>query len=383
MTDTILALGLYPSTGGPTKSVKAFQRALAAEVISWVDPVRIRREPQVWGDTPCHIVRGSRLPILRQLLYPTAPGLAEAEAVVARSRLVSCHSFWRWHNVWIEQMSKRHRVPYWFVPHGILDPYVFTTRSLVKKLFMRGGGKRFLDEASGVVCATRREHEKLSPLMPSTPHAVIPWPLDESDFRARDRQQRQAVRRELGIGDDHSLLLALGRLHSMKRPLETVQAVADAGRTDVHLAIVGHEDGVTIEECMSAAERCGITHRVHVLGPAFGDRKRGLLDAADGYISLSHRENFNFTCAEAMASGLPVILSRGNDLAADLADQQCGWMLSDDRDAASAITAWASLAASAREAMGDRGRAWASSNLRFVDFATRVRQFADRIAGPS
>lgn len=379
---TILALGLYPSSGGPSKSVRAFQRALSADVISWVDPVRIEQEPQVWGNIPCHLVRGSRLPMLRQLLYPASDGLQHAEAMIAHSRLVSCHSFLRWHNIWLEQMATRHSVPYWFVPHGVLDPYVFSTKSFAKQLFMTAGGRRFLDRASGVVCATRREHEKLEPLMPSTPHAVIPWPLDDSEFRQRDEASRLAMRRELRIGEDQMLLISLGRLHPMKRPLETVRAVADAGRNDVRLVIIGNEDGVSMAECVAAAARLGIQEHVHVVGPAFGARKSALLDAADAYVSLSHRENFNFTCAEAMAAGLPVILSRGNDLAADIREEQCGWMLADDADAPSAIAACAAMSPAAREAIGERGRAWASRNLRFDDFATRIRRFAAQVAGP-
>jgi glycosyltransferase involved in cell wall biosynthesis len=148
----------------------------------------------------------------------------------------------------------------------------------------------------------------------------------------------------------------------------------------VHLVLVGSEDGVTFDECRSAAAHDGLHNRVHVVGPAYGDHKRGFLDASDVYLSLSHRENFNYTAAEAMAAGLPVILSAGNDLAAEVADAGCGWMLSESCDPAAAIAEAAAIDDASRVEMGHRARAWATEHLRFEDFATRVRRFVDEIA---
>ena len=68
MKATIVTLGLYPSSGGPSKSIRAFQRALAADVVSWVDPRQFEREQIIWDRST--VVRGSRLPVLRQLLVP-------------------------------------------------------------------------------------------------------------------------------------------------------------------------------------------------------------------------------------------------------------------------------------------------------------------------
>jgi glycosyltransferase involved in cell wall biosynthesis len=373
---TVLALGLYPSSGGPSKSVRAFADALDARVISWVDPLQIERERLIWDDSI--LVHGSRLPVLRQLLIPQAEDLAAAERAVAESALVSCHSFWRWHCVWLQRVAKRRGVPYWFVPHGILDPYVFTTDRVAKSIFLAMGGKRFLRDASAVVCATRREYEKLAHFVPSKPYAVIPWPLDEGDFRERNEKSRTQVRQELGIPSESFCLLYFGRLHPMKRPLETIEAVARSTHS-VHLVVVGNEFGVTLEECRRRAKALGITDRVHLIGPVYGCDKHRYLDAADAYISLSHRENFNFTAAECLASGLPVILSPGNDLAYDLADVECGWMLRDGDPAEAAIDTAVASGAESLGSMGRNGRAWCERHLRQNVFQKRIQAFATTI----
>lgn len=378
MNASLLALGLYRTTGGPSKSVAAFQRALAADVISWVDALEIGRAEQIWDR--CHLVRSSTLPVLRQLGYPQNAGLAEAERIVAASGLVSCHSFWRWHNIWLQRVAARHGVPYWFVPHGALDPYVFETSRLAKNAFLSLGGRRFLADASAVVCATEQEYRKLAPLMPRARPAIIPWPLDASDFRDSDPAARLRVRSTLAIPETALVILYFGRLHPMKRPLETIAAFAEGAPRDAHLLIVGNESGVTRRECESRAHALRIADRVHVVGAAFGKDRHAYFDAADLYVSLSHRENFNFTAAEAIASGLPVMLSPGNDLGPELEAAGCAWRLPELATAASTIDAVGRTSAAELNARGRRGRSWAEENLREDTFRARIGRLADELA---
>lgn len=382
MKASLLALGLYRSSGGPSKSVAAFQRALAAEVVSWVDPREFSREPQIWeavGVTP-KVVRGFDLPVLRQLGYPRSGGIAAAERTVAESSMVSCHSFWRWHNPWLQKVAARNGAPYWFVPHGALDPYVFEKDSLLKNAFLAMGGKRFLNDAKLVVCATTREYEKLASLMPKVPPAILPWPLEDHDFRERDEETRMQVRRRLGIPDDAIAYLWFGRLHPMKRPLETIAAFAAGAPADAHLLVVGNEAGVTIEACKAAACAQGVQDRVHVTGAAYGADRTAYFDAADVYVSLSRRENFNFTAAEALASGLPVILSAGNDLGPELAAAGCSWQVPSEDDEVAILSTVGSAPSNIIAEMGCRGRAWAEAHLRYEVFATRLRGFAAAIS---
>jgi len=378
---TIVTLGLYPSSGGPSKSIRAFQRALAAAVVSWVDPRQFEREPLIWERST--VVRGSRLPVLRQLLVPQRGDLPAAERLVGGSDLVSVHSFYRWHCQWVRRTARRRGVPYWFVPHGSLDPYVLESDRASKQLFLALGGRRFLADAAAIVCATKREHDKLRHFAPHVPGLVVPWPLDAADFRPRDPFARTAVRQSLGIPDDALCMLFFGRLHPMKRPLETIAALAESGASAAHLLVVGNEFGVTLAECRERARALGVADRVHVVGPAYGDEKHGYLAAADVYVSLSSRENFNFTAAESLAAGLPVILSPGNDLAPELASVGCGWMLADAADAPQAIRTAAGTPAADLERMAAAGRAWCRRELAEDVFAARLREAAAAVAGRS
>jgi glycosyltransferase involved in cell wall biosynthesis len=115
------------------------------------------------------------------------------------------------------------------------------------------------------------------------------------------------------------------------------------------------------------------------MGAAYGSARHDYIDAADVYVSLSRRENFNFTAAEALASRLPVMLSPGNDLSADLQATDCGWFLPSLDQAADAFWLAASSAPEDRRSKGARGRMWAEAHLRFDTFQSRVRAFAAQV----
>ena len=100
--------------------------------------------------------------------------------------------------------------------------------------------------------------------------------------------------------------------------------------------------------------------------------------AGDGFISLSFQENFGYAAAEAVAYGLPVILSPGHDLAHEMPALDgrfaCGWLLGDDAHATAvaAIREWAGASEATRAAAGGVGRSWVAEALAFERFRERL-----------
>ena len=252
---------------------------------------------------------------------------------------------------------------------------------LVKHAYWKLGGKRFLDEAATVIFSTRSERDKAASQFELPGSEVVPWPVELVDT-LNSSSARQRVRLQLGIPEGARALLYFGRLHSMKCPLETIDSVAQADRTDLHLIMVGNPQDVSIEECRERAKKLGVSTCVHLVGPVYGDAKYDYLHAADAYISLSHRENFNHTAAESLAAGLPVILSAGNDLLSEISNIGCAWGLQDNSvlSAASAITDFMGTSNESLAEMGRRGREWVSSELSFENFQASLLRVANRIS---
>jgi len=266
------------------------------------------------------------------------------------------------------------------VPHGILDPWVLKKGRFVKKLFWKLGGKRFLYEASTVLFATRAERDKALKQFDLPNTQVVPWPVELVDL-SDARSKRRAVRARLNIPDNARVLLYFGRLHSMKCPLETIDAIAQVDSSDLHLVIVGNAQDVSVEDCKERAAKLNISKQVHLVGPVYGDEKYDYLHAADAYISLSHRENFNHTAAESMAAGLPVILSEGNDLLSEISELGCAWALDGNSAsaAAAAISEFLRMSNADLIKMGERGRAWVGAELSFEAFKKNLSKIAQQI----
>jgi len=377
MKSTIISLGVFQDSGGPTKTIAAFKNAMEAELFSFCDASELHENPLAIPGAQAVVPVSS--PILKQLQYSTSRATAAAEVSFAESSIVSCHSFYRYHAIWVNKMSRKYGVPYWFVPHGVLDPWVMQYGKVAKKLFWQCGGRGFLDKASTVIFSTTSERDKALSQFDLPGSEIIPWPVELVDYSDRDKR-RARIREALGIPDEAKVLIYFGRLHSMKKPLETIRAVASGGDENLHLLIVGNEQDVSLKDCYNLAVEHGISGRVHLVGPVYGEQKYDYLLAADAYISLSHRENFNHTAAESLSAGLPLILSHGNDLQGDIVMEKCSWGLCDDtpKAASDAVEAFNNLSIEELREMGARGRDWVGRNLQFSKFAERIENVAQK-----
>lgn len=371
----IVSLALTLESGGPTNTISAFKKALGGDLYSFC-----RASDQLAVPDARPVRLGSALLYgLSGISIPAS--IKKLRAQLAQASLISCHSFYRDHSMFVNRLSRQTAVPYWFVPHGILDPWVMEKGTLAKKLFLAAGGRSFIEGSSTVIFSTTAEKRKAMSLFPLPESEVIPWPVELVDDSNRELR-RDIIRNRLRIPKAARILLYFGRLHSMKRPLETIVAVAAAKCENVHLIIVGNEQDVSLRECHRLAKNEGIAARVHVIGPVYGQEKFDYLIAADGYISLSNRENFNHTAAESMSAKLPLILSPGNDLHYDIASEQCSWLLEDDKvaTATKAIEAFAEISQKELLNMGDRGRSWVENNLQFSTFQERINELAAKYA---
>ena len=375
---SIISAGVHRGSGGPTKTIAAFKDSLEAEVFSFCDPKQLAVDPLAIPGAVA--VPSSSIPSARQFGWPTRQARSAVVAAASQSQLLSCHLFYRYHSLWVKEINKKHGVPYWFVPHGILDPWVMSYGTLQKKLYWRFGGKEFLDRASTVIFSTTAERDKAASQFELPSSEVIPWPVELVDVSSR-QVHRQSIRRQLGIPPAARALIFFGRLHSMKRPLETIRAIAAVDDPNLHLIVVGNDQDVCLQDCRQAAEEERIADRVHLVGPVYGDAKYHYLFAADAYVSLSWRENFNHTAAESLSAGLPAILSPGNDLQSDIAHADCSWGIKDNEpaSAAAAISDFCNTSSSELEAMGRRGREWVQANLDFDLFSKRLNAVAERI----
>lgn len=369
-----------PSLAGLYRAVNDFAMALDAPIVSFDDGRRDRRFLATTEPRPATRVPAGTGWLSRDCHVVTKSAARQAEAAIADAGLLVVHSLFRGHARWAAAAARRRGLPYWVVPHGCLDPWGLGQRRWLKRAWLAAYGASYFSQAERVVFATRREADKAERWIPAGRATVVHWPVQFPEFSDRP-SRRQRFRDRLGIGDSERLLLSVGRLHSMKRPIETVRAFCEAGAGNCHLAIVGMDGDITAAH-VQAAVPAACRQRVHVIGPLTGADLVAAYCAADGFISLSFRENFGYAAAEAIAHGLPVILSPGHDLAHELPSRggrlACGWLLPDDSriSAEQAIEDFCRLSEAEADTMRTAGAAWARDNLSFERFRDALRSLA-------
>lgn len=373
---------LLPWTGGPLKSIAAFQRALDANVVSFLERRHLSDHALPLPDGRLELVPCHRLPLFRHFLWPQRGALAEAQRLLDLAPLVSCHSFYNYHPAWVQYCCGMSSTPYWIVPHGIFDPYVNTRNRIAKNIYLSAVGRRCLANAAATIFSSRPERDKAVQQFRIANPVVIHWPVTIPATRD-SLAARAALRQQLAVADDARMMLYLGRLHAMKRPLETIRLFAAGATAAWHLLLVGHPESVSEAECHAMAKSCGVAGRVHVIPGVKPEAVKDVIEGCDLFVSYSQRENFNNAAAECLASGLPLLLSSGNDLVADIgASAAIGVLPESALEAASVIRQWTSLESSELFDRGRVGAEWARVNLSFDVFRAQLCQLrTETLAG--
>lgn len=151
---------------------------------------------------------------------------------------------------------------------------------------------------------------------------VIPLGIDSAAFLQGQAAQaaRQQLRRQLGIAEDELVVLFVGRLifHAKAHPVPmylAVEQAAHATTTKVHLVQAGwfEDQQQEAEFKQAAATFCPSVNAVFVDGRK-PEIRQSIWAAADIFISLADniQETFGLTPIEAMAAGLPVVVTDWN-----------------------------------------------------------------------
>lgn len=190
-------------------------------------------------------------------------------------------------------------------PLGQLCRWSMQQRGWVKRLQLALMTRRNIDRTRFIHCTSRMEAEETGELGFTSPCQVLPHGIDLPPTLP---VARALLRQELGIPSDRKVVVFMSRFHEKKGIELLIQACTEAKEAfDLVLAGTGDESYVgMLKQRLAAA---GLNPRVHWRGFVQGDAKWQLLQGGDVFVLPSHSENFGIVVLEALASGLPVIVS--------------------------------------------------------------------------
>ena len=367
---------LDPAGGGPPEGIRQFVRAhrLCGQQIeiatldppgsSWFD----RYEAPVHAFGPVRSTYGYA-PQLRPWLRTRA---RDFDAIIV-------NGLWQYHGLatWLE--ARPAGVPYYVFTHGMLDPWFkrrYPLKHLKKWLYWPWAEYRVLRDARAVLftCEGERRLASRSFWLYSARERVVGYGIEPP--RGDPQAERAAFLARFPSLAGRRLLLYLGRIHPKKGADLLIGAFAKIARSDpsVDLVMAGPGDPRWTAELRAQAERMGVSRRIAWTGMLSGELKWGAFRCAEAFVLPSHQENFGIAVVEAMATGVPVLISNQVNIWREVDAARAGLVADDDaKGIHSLLETWTKLAPVERAAMGQRAIECFRSHFNISSVASRLR----------
>ncbi len=233
---------------------------------------------------------------------------AALRANVPRYDVVHINSLYQFPSTVAAHYCRKYRVPYILRPHGTLDPYLHQRHPLRKRLYEALIERRNLAAAAAVHFTSTEEMRmaKLSGLR--FRGVVVPLGVDIKEGAACAEDAAKAIWSEL-TGKD--VVLFLSRVNFKKGLDVLARAFGQIYREhrDTHLVIAGPDNEGYAAQVRGWLGEEGALEATTFTGMVLGERKAALLKCADVFVLPSYTENFGIAVVEAMAAGLPVVIS--------------------------------------------------------------------------
>jgi glycosyltransferase involved in cell wall biosynthesis len=250
--------------------------------------------------------------------------------------------------------ARKNSIPYIVLPHGMLAPWPVRQNWLLKKIYLRAIEQRNLERAAAVQF-TADEEQQMS-VTGGSSNFVLPCIVDFD--MSDDRSQTTSNATRLHI-------LFLSRIDPKKGIdvlIHALSQLAQAGR-EFDFTLAGSGDQKYEDRIRAMIKSAGLSHCTTFTGFVEGTAKAKLFRAADIFVLPSHGENFGIAVVEAMAFGLPVIVSDRVNIHNEIERAQAGLIVSPA--AAELGVAIRTLAdnPSLRREMGKQGRELVASSF--------------------
>jgi len=368
----------YPALryGGPVRSVHGLCRSLAGlghdirvYTTDLDGPGRIGHPPGVSVDVKGVAVRYFPAPYCRRLFFSPEMG-RELSRRIDLYDLVHIHTFFSWTTHIAAAIASRHGIPYILSPRGMLVKDLVRRKSrLVKSAWIHLVGRRVVEGAARIHVTTDIEEEEIRRFRFRLPEVFV-LPVGVEPEETASGSVGPVPPAIEALGGKKPLLLFLGRINWKKGLDRLIPALRYL--EGAHLAVAGNDEDNYRIKLDSLASRNGVSDRLTFIGPVHGEEKKRLFGAADVFVLPSYSENFGIAVLEAMAAGLPVVVTPEVGLSREVEEAGAGLVLNGDPGVLGpGLKALLADPARLRE-MGARGRELAARRFAWNGIARKM-----------
>ncbi|HTX76842.1 MAG TPA: glycosyltransferase [Terracidiphilus sp.] len=308
------------------------------------------------------------------------------KANLERFDVVFVNGVWNYNTLAAHRALKGTDIPWAIFTHGMLDPYFkerFPLKHLKKSIYWHGMLRQAFRDAHAVLFTT--EEERILARQSFSRYDVREIVVPYGTF-GPDCDTGEAVEEFLARWPDlrgKRIAISLGRIHPKKGTDVLIAAFAQTLAKDAEwrLVIAGPDQVGWKKELEARARKLGAAERITWTGTLKGKLKWGAFAASEVFVLPSHQENFGIVVAEAMACGLPVIVSNKVNLWREVVKGGAGFVDKDTLEGTTASLArWSALSAGEIAALRVRSRRTFEEEFDFNSTAKRVLENVEELA---
>jgi len=234
--------------------------------------------------------------------------------------IVYVSAIWQQIGITTGRIAKKRGVPYVVGAHGSFDSELLKVSRLRKLLWWRLFLNSNLRYCSGLHLTSEYERRQAVILGTEFPHFIVPNCIRPDAFEMPE-SLGSSVRKTFRILPDAPLLMSIGRTDPKKRLDIILDAFEVIHRAcpDSHLMFVGEYENDYGLEIKRKSDAMEASEFIIWAGYRSGDDLKGCYVAGDIFILPSMDENFGMVVTEAMAAGMPVVVSDHVGVAEDVA----------------------------------------------------------------
>jgi glycosyltransferase involved in cell wall biosynthesis len=292
--------------GGPPKRLHALGKALVARdhevrVVTFDSKKSARRDTAIFDGVPVQYVSW-----LGRGTHQIPRRMREVAREVHAAELVHCYGLYNLLCPLAAMLSSRRGRPFVLEPMGMFVP---RERSMFsKRIYNATLTKWMARKASAIVATSELEANELRELASATRLVIRPNGIDLDEFE--NLSGGATLRQRWRVEPSEVLVFYFGRISSKKNLHDLVSAFALADVPHSKLIIAGpvseNDYNRRLADQIQASPR---RKDIRLEGPLYGEELKAALSAADLFVLPSLNENFGNAAGEAVAAGVPVLLT--------------------------------------------------------------------------
>jgi glycosyltransferase involved in cell wall biosynthesis len=250
-------------------------------------------------------------------------------------------------------------------PHGMLEPWIIQRHYLTRKLpalFLYQ--KAAVTNADYIHATAESEKQNLLKLGYNSRITVIPNGIEADNITLKSNWGKTKT------------ILYLSRIHVKKGIELLIDAAAKikSSLVDYKIIIAGEGESKYIQSLNKRIQENGLSSLFDLAGGVYGNKKWELFQQTDIFVLPTYSENFGIVVAESLASGTPVITTKGTPWQ-ELNTHHCGWWINNDIDTiAKTLKEAITLSEEEYQQMGIRGRALITNNYSIEIMAKKMKK---------